>query len=110
MIQVTFSPDEPVFIPGRPLFRVVGDEVFILMPDSRVHWLRNATARALWERLLESGPSGATPRALAEHLARHFTVTAEGALNDVLTFLGQLAERELVARATPPAPTSGGAD
>jgi len=44
---MTFLPDEKLGIRGEPLHRVVGDEVFIVMPDSRMHWLRNATARTV---------------------------------------------------------------
>jgi len=95
---MTFHPDEPLSIVGQPLFRAVGDEVFILMPDSKVHWLKNATAKSLWERLLASGEAGVSPAVLAGGLAREFEVTAEQALRDVLAFVDQLADRNLVVR------------
>jgi hypothetical protein len=97
---VTFEPDESLCVVGRPLFRVVGDEVFILMPNSLVHWLKNPTARTVWERLHESGEAGVTPRDLAVALTREFAVSEERALVDVLAFVGQLAARQLVTRAT----------
>ena len=90
------SPDAALRILGEPLFRVVGDEVFILMPDSKVHWLKNETAKVLWERLLASGAAGVTPRALAAGLAAEFDVTADVALRDVVAFLVALADRRLV--------------
>jgi len=96
---MTFEPDEPLRIVGDPLFRVVGEEVFILMPDSKVHWLKNATARALWERLLASGEAGVSVARLAEHLVQEFEVTLERALEDVLEFVQGLADRQLVVRA-----------
>lgn len=95
---MTFEPDEPVSIVGKPLFRVVGEEVFILMPDSKVHWLRNATAKALWDRLLASGDAGVTAASLAGAIAQEFDVSANAALGDVLAFVQALAERGLVAR------------
>lgn len=91
------SPDEPLQIVGKPLFRAVGDEVFILMPDSRVHWLKNATAKVVWDQLVARGEVGASPRVLAAVLAGEFDVTSEQALVDVAAFLGQLADRALVA-------------
>lgn len=94
-------PDEPLRVVGDPLFRVVGDEVFILTPDSQMHWLKNATARHLWELLVAAGPSGVAANALAEALAAEFEVEPSAALGDVLAFLDVLAGRGLVA----PAPT-----
>lgn len=95
---MTFEPDESVSIVGTPIFRVVGDEVFILMPDSKVHWLRNATARAVWERLVASGAEGVTPALLAGLIAQEFEVTPDRALVDVLVFVGELGGRGLVTR------------
>jgi len=94
---MTFEPDEPLSIVGKPLFRVVGDEVFILMPDSKVHWLRNATAKALWDRLLASGDDGITATSLAGAIAQEFDVTLAVALGDALAFAHALAQRGLVA-------------
>lgn len=94
-------PDEPLRVVGEPLFRVVGDEVFILTPDSQIHWLKNATARFVWERLCAADPSGLTARALTDALTADFEVEAEAALADVLAFLGELADRGLVVSARP---------
>jgi len=71
--------------------------VFILMPDSKVHWLRNATAKVLWDRLVASGPAGVTPAALAGLIAQAYEATTYAALPDVLVFLGELQDRGLVA-------------
>lgn len=95
--RMKLSPDEPLHIVGKPLFRAVGDEVFILMPDSRVHWLKNATAKFVWDHLIARGGGGVSPAVLAGLLTREFEVTPEQALGDVLAFLGQLHERALVA-------------
>jgi|GEM_PF-1912526 len=95
---MTFEPDEPVSIVGQPLFRVVADEVFILMPDSKVHWLRNATAKVLWDRLIASGQGGVTASAMAARITEEFDVEGEMALPDVLAFVQALADRGLVAR------------
>ena len=100
MVAMSFEPDEPVSIVATPLFRVVGDEVFILMPDSKVHWLRNAAAKVLWDRLVASGPGGLTPAALAGLIAQEFEVSAGEALPDVLVFLRELQDRGLVAGPT----------
>lgn len=97
MFAMTPRPDERLRIVGDPLFRVVGDEVFILMPDSRVHWLKNATAGRVWERLRASGCDGITAHELAAALVREFEVELERALSDVLAFIGELADRGLVA-------------
>ncbi len=98
--RMKLSPDEPLHIVGKPLFRAVGDEVFILMPDSMVHWLKNATAKVVWDHLIASGDVGASPTELATLLAQGFEVTAEQARADVLAFLGQLTDRGLVAPVT----------
>lgn len=90
-------PDEPLRVVGDPLFRVVGDEVFILTPDSQMHWLKNATARHLWELLVAAGPSGIAANALADALAAEFEVEPTAAVGDVLAFLDALAGRGLVA-------------
>ena len=97
---MTFAPDEPLRIVGRPLFRAVGDEVFILMPDSRVHWLKNATAKVLWDALWAASDAGVSPAELAATLARGFEVTSDQALGDVLAFMRQLADRNLVGPAS----------
>ncbi|MBL8787219.1 MAG: PqqD family protein [Deltaproteobacteria bacterium] len=78
------------------MHRVVGDEVFILMADSRMHWLRNATARTLWEGLVAAGGEGTTARALAQGLSLAYAVEPAAALADVLDFLRELAERGLI--------------
>ena len=96
---MSFRPDEPLRVLGDPLFRVVGDEVFILTPDSQVHWLKNASARFLWESLQAAGPRGTSPDALASALVREFEVNPADALADVLAFAAQLAEKGLVDRA-----------
>jgi hypothetical protein len=94
-----FGPDQRIAILGDPLFRVVGDEVFILMPDSRMHWLKNPTARYVWESLHASGGRGKSAAELARELSQAFEVTEEEALTDVLAFAAELAERRLVGPA-----------
>lgn len=77
-------------IVGEPLFREVGDEVFVLTRDSQMHWLKNASARFLWERLVAAGPAGASASGLAEALAGEFEVDAHEARPDVVRFCQHL--------------------
>ncbi len=92
------SPDDLFALQGAPLHRVVGDEVFILMPDSRMHWLRNATAKALWDALVDAGDRGITGDDLANTISLQFDIEPARALPDVLGFLESLAARGLVRR------------
>lgn len=93
-----FYPDDRLGVRDQPLHRVVGDEVFILLADSRMHWLRNATARTLWEGLVAAGDAGTSARDLAAELARVYAVEPVAALADVLDFVRELAERGLVEK------------
>ena len=88
--------------------RDVGDELFVLMPDSTVHWFRNATAVALWRAIEAGGPTGISVSALATGLARDFVVAPEDALRDVRAFVSSLAERGLAATSQPPQNPEGG--
>lgn len=80
---------------GEPLFREVGDEVFVLTRDSQMHWLKNATARFLWERLVEAGPAGCSASGLAGALAGEFEVDALDARPDVVRFCEHLTRSGL---------------
>lgn len=80
---------------GEPLFREVGDEVFVLTRDSQMHWLKNATARFLWERLVAAGPSGCSASGLADALCAEFEVDALQARPDVVRFCEHLARSGL---------------
>lgn len=91
---------------GEPLFREVGDEVFVLTRDSQMHWLKNATARFLWERLVAAGVNGCSASDLAMHLSDEFEVEAAQARPDVLRFCEHLARSGL---AIPVAGTEPGA-
>ncbi len=85
---------------GEPLYRDVGDEVFILTRDSQMHWLKNDSARFLWERLIEAGPDGRTTLELAESLTETFEVERDAALRDVSLFVDHLRRHGVVTQVT----------
>lgn len=95
------SPDQPVRVVERLVHRVVGDEVFVLMFDSQIHWLKNPSARHVWDALVAAGGTGATPRALAAGLVAEFEVSEAVALADTLRFLANLLQKGLVDSASP---------
>jgi hypothetical protein len=81
------------------LHRLVGDEVFVLMPEGRIHWLREATAQTLWLALTAPG-SAPDVAALVARLTAAFEVDEVTAEADVRAFLERLvAEGVIVARA-----------
>lgn len=82
---------------GEPLFREVGDEVFVLTRDSQMHWLKNATARFLWEQLVAAGPAGCSASGLAGALSAEFEVEAQRARPDVVRFCEHLARNGLAS-------------
>lgn len=90
------SPDQPIRVAARLVHRIIGDEVFVLMFDSRIHWLKNPTAKTLWQALVAAGPDGLSPRALSAHLTAEFEVDAVTALADTVSFLSILLEKGLV--------------
>ncbi|PKN57734.1 MAG: hypothetical protein CVU56_09405 [Deltaproteobacteria bacterium HGW-Deltaproteobacteria-14] len=91
------------------IHRAVGGEVFVLMGDSTVHWLKNATAVALWRVLEAAGPGGATVDALVGALCASYEVTRSRAEQDVGAFLADLAGKRVIElRGTSEA--AGGAD
>jgi len=91
------------------IHRAVGGEVFVLMADSTVHWLKNATAVALWRALEAGGGDGVDAEALVTALCDAFEVTPERAREDVRAFLSDLADKALVDLEHP-ARGPGGAD
>lgn len=92
---------------GEPLFREVGDEVFVLTRDSQMHWLKNATARFLWERLVAAGPSGCSASGLADALCAEFEVDALEARPDVERFCEHLARSGLAVLVAGIGPAAG---
>ncbi|MFO0749851.1 MAG: PqqD family protein [Myxococcota bacterium] len=90
------SPDQPVRVAARLVHRIIGDEVFVLMFDSRIHWLKNPAARTVWEGLVEAGGDGTTARRLARRLEVEYEVGDTVALADTLAFLTSLLEKGLV--------------
>lgn len=78
------------------IHRSVGGEVFVLMSDSTVHWLKNATAVALWQVLAAAGARGATVDALVTALCDRFDVTRSRAAQDVGAFVTDLANKRVV--------------
>ena len=91
------------------IHRAVGGEVFVLMGDSTVHWLKNATAVALWQLIAAAGSRGATVDALVAALCDSYEVTRLRAEQDVGAFLADLAGKRVIElRGTSEA--AGGAD
>ncbi len=79
------------------LHRLVGDEVFVLMPDGRVHWLREPASRVLWEAL--AAERGADVAALVGALTAAFEVEPAQAEGDIRAFVTRLVDLGvLVAR------------
>lgn len=95
------SPDHTVRIAARLIHRIIGDEVFVLMFDSRIHWLKNPTARTVWERLVAAGSAGTTARAIAAEVVSEFEVDDAVALADTAAFLATLLDKGLVDSTTP---------
>ena len=93
------NPDEPLALSGDPIFRVVGDEVFVLAGQGQVHWLKNPTACLIWDALTALPAGGITPRTLAARMEAEFEVDAARALLDVESFLAALLQRGLVGPA-----------
>ena len=81
------------------LHRVVGDEVFVLMPDAKIHWLKRPAARAIWA--LVTDPENDVPRDL-ESLVATLSARFEGAPDairaDTLAFLSDLETRGALVR------------
>lgn len=86
------APDDGVAIAEGITQRRVGGQVFVLMPDSKMHVLENDTAVELWERLREAGAEGCRLDALAESLTHRYRVSHETALADVVAFAHRLRD------------------
>lgn len=83
------------------LHRVVGDEVFVLMPGGRVHWLRRPVARFLWDTIVAG--AGATPEtaeSLAARVVLAFDVELAVAARDVQVFVAELVTLGVLTGAT----------
>ena len=90
------SPDQPCVVVPRFIQRAIGDEVFLLMFDSRIHWLKNATAKTVWDALVAAGPHGISPREATRRLVAEFEVDVDTALADVSAFMAALVDKGLV--------------
>lgn len=97
------SPNQRLVVAPRLIHRVIGDEVFVLMFDSQIHWLKNPSAKHLWQALVRAGPDGLSARAAAEELTREFEVEADVALVDAAAFLATLLDKGLVDSKPPEA-------
>ena len=81
------------------LHRVVGDEVFVLMPDARIHWLKRPAAQAIWA--LVAGPESASTHdldTLVATLMTRFDGSADAIRADTLAFLSDLEQRGALVR------------
>lgn len=92
-------PERRWVLVGEPLSREVGDEVFVLTRDSQMHWLKNASARLLWERLVAAASAGCSASELAQALADEFEVETTDAHEDVVRFCEHLGRHGLVTTA-----------
>ena len=93
---MSLSPDQPLRVAQRLIHRVVGDEVFVLMFDSHVHWLKNPSAKCVWDALVAAAQDGLTPRDAAALLVSEFEVDDQVALADATAFLATLLDKGLV--------------
>ena len=70
--------------------RKVGDKIFILSKDSRMHILENRAACFLWDCLTAAGEGGAGLEFLVSSLCDRFEVNPEDAQKDASAFLEKL--------------------
>ena len=70
--------------------RKVGDKIFILSKDSRMHILENRAACFLWECLNTAGEGGAELAFLVSSLCDRFEVSREVAQKDANVFIEKL--------------------
>lgn len=71
----------------------------MLTRDSQMHWLKNDSARFLWEQLVAAGPPGTTVLELSQALTATFEVQTEAAFSDVARFVEHLARHGVVTGA-----------
>ena len=84
--------------------RQVGQKIFVLSRDSRMHILENRTASFLWERLQSAGAGGKSQGELIKDLTDHFEVVPDVALRDIEMFLQQLISAGIAAVCESPGP------
>ncbi len=72
--------------------RDVGQKVFILSRESRMHILDNRSASFLWELLEKAGTRGTDAAELAIALGHRFDVAADVARRDSLAFVRELSD------------------
>ena len=92
------------------IHREVGEQIFLLLPDGAMHWLKNATAVSLWRALAAAGADGASVASLAASLVARFEVERVVAERDVASFLRVLVERGLVRVSQSPTAAEGQID
>ncbi|MGM0574454.1 MAG: PqqD family protein [Myxococcota bacterium] len=94
----TVRPHDRLRAAGSPVERQVGDKVFVLTPDSRMHVLDNVTAVFLWRCIRDAGEAGVTAATLSRALARDFEVDEERAGGDARAFAEELLAVGVVER------------
>jgi len=70
------------------------DEIFVVTADNRLHNLRDAVSVTLWHTL----QAGASIDALVDQVVTEFDVSADEALEDIQSFIGDAEERALIQR------------
>ncbi len=78
------------FLTANLVTRTVGGQVFILMPDSRMHILENDSAVFLFNLLSGCTDGGKSLEELSGALLQTFEVSPERALADVKDFVRDL--------------------
>lgn len=81
-----------IAIDAQIIHRRVGDEVFALMPDGAIHWFKNATAVAVFDRLRDAGETGAAFGDLVAAVVAGFEVERARAQADLRAFVGRLVD------------------
>lgn len=96
-------PDRVVLSPDC-VHREVGEQVFIVMPDSTLHHLDTPTAFTLWDTIRRAAPGGASIDDLTGALVASFEVDAETARKDAARIVEELSQGGVVVSAGAPAP------
>ena len=82
---------------ARAVTAEADDELVMLDPEQGTYFGLNAMGRRIWELL----DTPRTPGSLRDTLVPEFNVTPEVCLSDVLSFVSQLVDAELVTVSRP---------
>jgi hypothetical protein len=85
-----FSSHDHIVVTDGVHQREVGDQVFLLLSDSRLFVMENETAVHLWQAICEAGPDGRSLEDLIHGLCDRFETDSETSLKDVRQFVSDL--------------------